>query len=531
MTTLPLAPLTLPTAPPAAIPIVVLPPETFSKPVTSKSLPSAVMAYALTFLSDPQALHSTRLTCKAWAHLPFQGRHLDLSGYKNLSDDQLQTVLEQLKGTKIQSINLHGCSKLTNQGLKHLLKLTLLTSLNLSECKNITNQGLEHLSKLSALTSLNLSQHQNMTNLGLEHLSKLTSLTSLDLTGCNEITDRGLEHLSKLTSLTSLNLAHCYIITEQGLEHLSKLASLTSLNLWACYYITDQGLEHLSKLTWLTSLNLGGCYIITHITDQGVKQLSKLISLTSLDLSECDNITDRGLEHLSKLTSLSSLDLSECDNITDRGLEYLLKLTSLSSLDLRWCDNITDQGIEHLSKLTSLTSLNLEECSTIRANATAALQAGLMAFMHITPTFNPTTDYYVYQLADAPKGGDKWGEQHRYDDLERLKLAQAITLFKMTQSADPRYPSIDSLLNLINQNPFSKETIHPLLQNLPEGIRNLMYYQIYALSPKRQDQDHWGENHCFDDQSTFKSAAIAVLKGIVFPTYLPKPRTNLQIVR
>ncbi len=469
-----LAPIILPTASSAAVPPVVVSSKIFSKQVTIKSLPSAVMAHVLTFLSDPQALRSMRLASKEWAHLPFHGHLLDLSGYKNLSDDQLKTFLEQLKGTKIQSINLKRCSKLTNKGLDHLSNLTSLISLDLNSCKNITDNGLKHLSKLTSLTLLNLEGYNKITNQGLEHLSKFTCLTSLNLSWC-EITDQGLENLTTLPSLTSLNLSQSQI-TDKGLEHLSKLTSLTSLNLRGSFNITAQGLEHLLKLT----------------------------CLTSLDLSTCE-ITNQKLEHLSKLISLTSLNLNS--------------------------NKITDRGLEHLSQLTSLTSLNLRSCAHISINAIEALEAGLMTFMHTTPTLNPTTDYHVYQLADAPKEEDKWGEQHRYDDLERLKLAQAITLFKMTQSADPRHSSIDPLLNLINQSTFSKETIHPLLHNLPEEIRALIYYQLYALLTQRQDQDHLGKNHCFDDQSIFKSAIIAVLKEMVLSTYHPKPRTHLQIVK
>ncbi len=165
---------------PAAVTPAVVPSKTSSKQVTINSLPDTVLAHVLTFL-PPQALISMRLTCKAWERLPFQRHHLDLSGYKNLSDDQLQTILEQLKGTKIQSINLQGCSQLTNKGLEHFSKLASLTSLNLSGCPNITDEGIEHLSKLSSLTSLNLSGCHNITDEGLEYLSKLTSLSSLNL--------------------------------------------------------------------------------------------------------------------------------------------------------------------------------------------------------------------------------------------------------------------------------------------------------------------------------------------------------------
>jgi hypothetical protein len=248
---------------------------------------------------------------------------------------------------------------ITDADLKDLADryFTHLISLNLNGCKRITDQGLKHLQALTSLQSLDLSGCKQITDQGLEHLKALTSLQSLDLNCCNQITDQGLEHLKALTSLQSLGLGWCNQITDQGLEHLKALTSLQSLDLDWCEQITDQGLVHLQALTSLQSLDLSDC---EHITDQGLVHLQALTSLQSLDLSWCKQITDQGLVHLQALTSLQSLDLCECEQMTDHGLKHLQALTSLQSLDLRWCKQITNQGLEHLQALTSLQSLDLD---------------------------------------------------------------------------------------------------------------------------------------------------------------------------
>ena len=88
---------------------------------------------------------------------------------------------------------------------------------------------LEHIGKFSRLTSLDLSGCSKMTDAGLVHVAKLQQLSSLNLYGCERITDAGMAHISKLLQLTSLNLRACTMITDAGMDHLSKLQQLTCL--------------------------------------------------------------------------------------------------------------------------------------------------------------------------------------------------------------------------------------------------------------------------------------------------------------
>ena len=169
---------------------------------------------------------------------------LDLSGFDDLTDEQLKTIITTCP--KLRHLIIQN-TKITNAGLAHLGELTSLKTLNLSGCYRITDAGFAHLGELTSLKELNLSWCKQITDTGLAHLKELTSLKTLNLERCYKITDAGLAHLSELTSLKTLNLSECDKITDAGLAHLKELTSLKELNLSWCYLITDSGLALLKK--------------------------------------------------------------------------------------------------------------------------------------------------------------------------------------------------------------------------------------------------------------------------------------------
>jgi hypothetical protein len=242
------------------------------------------------------------------------GRYVKHLTLKNSAD--LQLVITTCPNC--ETLDLHNID-MTDADLKHLAdRFVHLKSLNLSGCKRITDQGLKHLQALTSLQSLNLYECNQMTDQGLAHLQALTSLQSLNLSWCKQITDQGLVHLQALTSLQSLGLSWCEKITDQGLKHLQALASLQSLDLSCCNQITDQGLKHLQALVCLQSLNLSWC---KQITDQGLAHLQALISLQAVYLYACNQITDQGLAHLQALSSLKINKYAMCEFLWFASLE------------------------------------------------------------------------------------------------------------------------------------------------------------------------------------------------------------------
>ncbi len=172
--------------------------------------------------------------------------HLDLSPYRfKITDDILAQIIDLFPN--IVSLNLFGCTSITDEGLKHVKRLTRLTSLNLGSCQQITDDGLVHLRGLTQLTFLGLNSCQRITDTGIGHLNTLTNLRTLRLSGCSQITNAGLIHLKGFTHLTSLGLGGCPQIDDEGLKHLMELTEMTSLDLFGCSQITLEGKQSLKQ--------------------------------------------------------------------------------------------------------------------------------------------------------------------------------------------------------------------------------------------------------------------------------------------
>jgi Leucine Rich repeat len=100
---------------------------------------------------------------------------------------------------------------------------------------------------LKGLEALDLSGCSRVTDAGIRDLEGLTGLRSLLLCGCEQITDRGIALLSTLTGLQRLDLTDCAKITDAGLLRLRKLKSLKRLTLDGCAQCTNTGLEDLKE--------------------------------------------------------------------------------------------------------------------------------------------------------------------------------------------------------------------------------------------------------------------------------------------
>ena len=105
----------------------------------------------------------------------------------DIGDDDLESIHEL---SRLKSLNLSGCSRITDKGLAYVAKLKQLRVLNLTGCDQITNTGLLHVAQLTQLTSLDLSG-------------------DVDIDRPSKITDTGLEHIAQLTQLISLSLKDC----------------------------------------------------------------------------------------------------------------------------------------------------------------------------------------------------------------------------------------------------------------------------------------------------------------------------------
>ena len=171
---------------------------------------------------------------------------------------------------------------ITDEGLRHLVNLTHLDLEMINESATITGNCF---SSLTRITTLNIARCSRISN---ENLCRLTNLTALDLHETKGITDEG---IASLTKLTHLDLSSTRGITGsflRGFQHLRTLilrsetdvrdpalwgVKVQTLDLFHNDPITDEGLLSmdlgtLKTVYWRVSLITGAC--VTDLRERGI---------------------------------------------------------------------------------------------------------------------------------------------------------------------------------------------------------------------------------------------------------------------
>ena len=170
------------------------------------NIPNDILELIFKFLSENDKLNLFKTNKNLIYKFKFDDINiqLKLSHFSQLTDNDLSYL------TGVHTINLCGCNKITDQGLKYLAGKPALTSgklkgvhtINLSQCNKITDQGLQYLA-IDVSTLLTGG--------------KLKGVHTIDLSWCNKITDQGLKYLAGKPALTSgklkgvhtINLSQC----------------------------------------------------------------------------------------------------------------------------------------------------------------------------------------------------------------------------------------------------------------------------------------------------------------------------------
>lgn len=135
--------------------------------------------------------------------------------YTDVTDDDLAMVN---LFPYLRLINLSGCKKITDNGLKHLKELPRLQELYLFET-NIGDKGLSHLTESTYLEKVCLDGTK-ITDAGLKYMKKWEAIHMLHINSRNKLSDDGLDQLKHLTSLRELKVGKG--ITKDGIRRLKK---------------------------------------------------------------------------------------------------------------------------------------------------------------------------------------------------------------------------------------------------------------------------------------------------------------------
>jgi hypothetical protein len=118
----------------------------------------------------------------------------------------LQSVAAHPHASQLVRLDLSGCEKLTDAGLRSVAALPGVLHLNLYGCRELTAAGIAHLAGMSTVTRLDLTRCTRLTDTALAPLGKLPRLEHLSLAGCEWVTDAGLAALAGVRTLKVLSV-------------------------------------------------------------------------------------------------------------------------------------------------------------------------------------------------------------------------------------------------------------------------------------------------------------------------------------
>jgi Leucine-rich repeat (LRR) protein len=358
-----------------------------------------------------------------------------LHAHGQITDDALRIIT---RGGGIESLELGGSKRVTDEGIRHLARLPELRELDLSGTA-ITDEGLAVLTQLPHLERINLSGTR-VTDAGLQHLRGCHELREIHLmwtrTGDevfrvlagkpsvrrvasgNLVTDAGLASIAHIPAfrqwmggeesmgLTSYENAPNQLtlrgmFTDEGMRHLGTLEGLSGLNIDAAELaLTARCLEPLISLPYLSWLACDAKddwmpaiarmprlrFLGVQDTvagDEGFVSLSGSRSIEYIWGRRCHNLRRRGFLALANMPKLRSLSVS-CLNVDDQGVAALPSFPALRELMPM---DVPDAGYRHIARCTQLERLVLMYCR----DTTDAATEHVVALPNLRYYFNSYT--------------------------------------------------------------------------------------------------------------------------------------------
>ncbi|OQR83542.1 hypothetical protein ACHHYP_14590 [Achlya hypogyna] len=170
--------------------------------------------------------------------------------WTSVSDVTLASLAQGLPN--LTHLNLHGCTRITDNGCHSIALLTNLRFLDLSFCIGIGDLGLEHLRPLH-LETLKLAMCRRVSDVGMAFLHHMHSLRELDLS-CTGVTSHGLP-LVAIANLLMLDVSGCRVDNASVASVLTAAPGLWYASVAHCELLTAQ-LWQLTKGSGLPALRV-----------------------------------------------------------------------------------------------------------------------------------------------------------------------------------------------------------------------------------------------------------------------------------
>ncbi len=146
-------------------------------------------------------------------------------------NDELIRSLASTRGKFLKSLNISGCSLITDKGIDSITStMTNLEYLAISFLKNVTARALSNLYLTKELKCLNLSHSLHLDDSTLKYIARLNKLQNLNVNSCAKLTNCGIGFITQIQSLKSLSCASLSLVNGDGLILFINLVNLKALN-------------------------------------------------------------------------------------------------------------------------------------------------------------------------------------------------------------------------------------------------------------------------------------------------------------
>lgn len=255
---------------------------------------------------------------------------VDLSALHKTMDNNILESIADFCGIYIEHLSLRGCWKLTDEAYEIICsKMPNIRTLNAESVWNTTVAGITHIQSMerSKIVSINLSNCKKVTDEGIGMiLDSCPLIENLELSYCKNLTGSTFQH-ERWRQIKVLNLLRCTAIRDPAFAmwysetvgqppstdldmEVRPTYQMKELNLSDCSFLTDKAILHLSlSCPALEALYLSFCCTLS---PDAIKVITENCeNLTTLDVSYCGTaVTDSGLSQISdSMINLERLSL------------------------------------------------------------------------------------------------------------------------------------------------------------------------------------------------------------------------------
>lgn len=208
-----------------------------------------------------------------------------------ISDADLEDLVSRaLEVGGLRGLSIYDASKLTDKGLRALLKLRELVEVNLDHAHNLGDSSAETLAQMPAIRGVRFDGFNNLTDRGVSRLAS-RNLESLSVSG-KEISDQGVFAVSRCASLTEVGFPDCRMITGRGARELANLPNLDVLDLSHCVGVDAEALAALLGQTSLRALTVDGL----NLSDEVLVEIFRQPALTHLSIRDVKGVSEEEID-------------------------------------------------------------------------------------------------------------------------------------------------------------------------------------------------------------------------------------------